>query len=39
VKPLAEQGDLTSALIRYKQMTEPPKYLPIRLGRRRWYRR
>jgi hypothetical protein len=35
VKPLAEQHDLTSALIRYQQMTEEPVYRPIRLGRYR----
>jgi hypothetical protein len=35
VKPLAEQGDLTSAMIRFQQMTEEPPYKPIRLGRYR----
>ena len=35
VRPLAEQHDLTSALIRYQQLTEEPEYRPIRLGRYR----
>ena len=37
VKPLAEQGDLTSALIRWQQMTEdsPRDSRPARLGRYR----
>lgn len=42
VKPLAEQGDLTSALIRYTQIMEEAEYRPtIFIGRYRprWYRR
>jgi hypothetical protein len=31
--PLAERGDLTSAYIRYRQMTDEPPARPIRLGR------
>ena len=38
VQPLAAQGDLTSAYIRYLQLTEEPQYQPAVLGRhrRRW---
>ncbi len=43
VKPLAEQGDLTSALIRYQQIMEEEDRPgpPIFIGRYRprWYRR
>jgi hypothetical protein len=35
VKPLAEAGDLTSAMVRYQQMTSVPESQPIRIGRRR----
>lgn len=33
VKPLVEVGDLTSAMIRYLQMTAVPERRPIRIGR------
>ena len=38
VQPLAQQGDLTSAYIRWLQHTEEERLpgRPIRLGRRRW---
>jgi hypothetical protein len=38
VKPLAEAGDLTSALIRYQQIMEEEQvsYRPARLGRQPW---
>jgi hypothetical protein len=39
LRSLAQQGDLTSALIRYQQMTEEALVLPIRLGRYRPWRR
>jgi hypothetical protein len=35
VRPLAEAGDLTSASIRYQQLTCVPRTRPIRLGRYR----
>jgi hypothetical protein len=35
VKPLAEIGDLTSAYVRYLQMTAEPESRPIRIGRYR----
>jgi hypothetical protein len=35
VRPMAENGDLTSALIRYNQITKEPECRPIRLGRYR----
>jgi hypothetical protein len=38
LRPLVEAGDLTSANIRYRQMTEEPPERPIRLGRYRPYR-
>jgi hypothetical protein len=34
-RPLAEQGDLTSALVRYKQLTAEAQYRPAVLGRYR----
>jgi len=39
VRPLAEQRDLTSAMIRYLQITAEPEYRPATLGRYRSYRR
>ena len=40
MKAVAEQGDLTSAAIRFQQMTEEYQrsYQPAALGRRRWRR-
>jgi hypothetical protein len=35
VRPLAEMGDLTSAYVRYRQMTDEPEERPIHIGRRR----
>jgi hypothetical protein len=42
VRALVEAGDLTSAIIRYQQMTAVPENRPIRIGRYvppRWRRR
>ena len=33
IRPLVEEGDLTSAMIRYQQMTAIPESQPIRIGR------
>ena len=40
LRQLAEQGDLTSATIRYQQMTDESQrsYQPATLGKRRWRR-